>query len=647
PIVAGGTVAADDAWGSYVRLDGTAGAGITLRDDGKLSFEGGVTIDMWVYLEGPTGPAKGAELALKVGSFAWDLNNAKLNTTWLAFPAEPVFTDAPRQFKTFPVGGDTINGLMTVPRERWVRLTMAYDEALGAVTTQVGGTTDRFRYRYRGPERMRGDGKSPIVLLQGVGPCRVGAVRVDVGRPRLGIAPTLEVYANNLPYRGKVMLTFDHVDPELPLPLEATLVWENPGGEAATAKVVTLSSHAKADVMLDLPAWKNALHTLTVHVTAGGRGVTSKTFRVASVKPAGPVRVEADRSLSRDGKKFFPLMVYHARPADFPLLREIGFNVVFNDFTIRHQVKGADRAGYARLLRESLDAAKRDDLLLLAAANAYYNRLHSIPAAKGHAGLLGWYGADEPWGDLTRLVESYNTIKMLEPDGPVVIIQNNYSRLQETAMGADIVGTDPYPVPNVSLRAVADATRAARSAVSGQKPVWTVLPQYDIPKHEPKLPTRAELRCMVWIAAIHGADGLGLFTWDDRTPDAATGKVGGWYTKEHPERVEVLRSVVGELRSLEVVLLAPAAEKAVTVAPANPAVHAAVRVGPGGKRWLLIASDSRRAEEVTVSLGDGTAGAAGCLADGGERAAITFEGGACRVALPALAAGVYELPATK
>ncbi|HSI36927.1 MAG TPA: hypothetical protein VK986_25295, partial [Tepidisphaeraceae bacterium] len=100
PAVTGGTVVADEQFGACLKLSGEANAGITLKDDGKLSFEGGLTIDMWVYLEGPTGPARGAQLALKAGSFAWDLNNGKLNTTWLAFPAEPVFTDAPRQFKT-------------------------------------------------------------------------------------------------------------------------------------------------------------------------------------------------------------------------------------------------------------------------------------------------------------------------------------------------------------------------------------------------------------------------------------------------------------------------------------------------------------------------------------------------------------------
>ena len=47
------------------------------------------------------------------------------------------------------------------------------------------------------------------------------------------------------------------------------------------------------------------------------------------------------------------------------------------------------------------------------------------------------------------------------PDLPVVVVQNNYSRLQDTAMGADVLGVDPYPVPNVSLRAVPDATKAA------------------------------------------------------------------------------------------------------------------------------------------------------------------------------------------
>lgn len=633
PVVAGGMIIKDDLLGACLKLGDGDKNGITVKDDGKISFAGGVTLDAWIYLEEPP-PVKGTSFALKVGSFSWDIVKGKLNTAWLVFPSEEIFCTTPKQFKYFPVGGDMINGLMHVPLKKWVRLTVAYDEALGAVTTRIDGMSDRQRYRYRGPERLQCDGRSAFTLLQGFKNCRVGALRLNTGRPHL-VAPSLEVYVNQLPFQDRMLLTFDHIDSDLPLPIEITIVWEKASGEAATLQTFTLDSHAKKDLPLDLPTWKNSLHTIMVNATAAGRAVFAKNFRIASVKPTGPIMIGDDRTLAKDGKKFFPFMVYHSMPEDFPLLAELGFNVLLNNFNLR-QHAGQDVPAYSTLLTQSLDAAQKNNLLLWVVANSDYNSLFAIPVAKAHPAALGWYGADEPWGDLTRLTESYNTIKMLEPNLPVLIVQNNYSRLQETAMGADIIGVDPYPIPNVSLRMVVDATRAAIRAVSGRKPVWTILPQY-----ETKIPTRDELRCMSWLAIISGADGVGFFDWDERLKNPQTGALKGWYTKEHPEQVENLRVVLKELRALEHVLLAPRASSQPTLQPANLALHFAVKK-TNGKRYLLIASDSRRAEEATLNLEGATDGEARCLADGHSNTNLHIHNGELLIKLPPLGAAVYE-----
>ena len=261
--------------------------------------------------------------------------------------------------------------------------------------------------------------------------------------------------------------------------------------------------------------------------------------------------------------------------------------------------------------------------------------LHTLAAAKDHPATLLWYGDDEPWGDITRLHESYNTIKLLDPHLPVLIVQNNYSRLQDTAPAADILATDPYPVPNVSLRAVADATQSATRAVAGRKPVWTVLPQYG-----GKVPTREELRCMAWVAIASGANGLGFFAWDERARDPQTGALKGWFTPEHPEQIEDLRAVLEELRSLEPVLLAPPAAQKPTMQPANPALHALIKEADG-KRWLILANDSRRAEAAELLLpGDGK-GAVKSLIGGVPE--LMIRDGNAAIQVPPLGVAVYQL----
>lgn len=134
PVVSGGSIVEDPVMGTCLKLGAGDKNGISIKDDGKINFEDGMTLDAWVCFDDPI-PDKGASLALKVGSFSWDLLKGKLNTAWLVFPSEEIFTTAPAQFKYYPVGGDTINGLMNVPLKKWTRLTMSYDEALGKVTT--------------------------------------------------------------------------------------------------------------------------------------------------------------------------------------------------------------------------------------------------------------------------------------------------------------------------------------------------------------------------------------------------------------------------------------------------------------------------------------------------------------------------------
>jgi len=635
PAVTGGTFMDDPAWGPCLRFGGDDRNGITLKDDGKLNFEGGVRIDAWVHFEEPP-PQKGTAFAMKVGSFFWDIAKEKLNTAWMVFPSEPVLTLTPQQFKYYPVGGDMINGLMNVPLKKWVRLTVAYDEALGVVSTSIDGMTDRLRYRYRGPQRLQCDGKSPITLLQGFKNFRLGALRINTGRPQTG-APPMEVYANALPYKDQVMLTIDHIDPSLPLPVEFVVIWEKASGSADTVSTFSLKSHTRTDVFIDAPTWKNSLHTIMVNATAAGQAVLSRNFRVANVKPAGGTMIHADHTLSKDGKPFFPLLMYHAVPEEFPMLKELGFNIVFNDFNLNREVPN-NPAEYSALLNRSLDAAQKSGLHFITATNSTFNKLYTIPVAKAHPAMLLWYGADEPWGDLTRLAESYNTIKMLEPNLPVLIVQNNYSRLQDTAPGADILATDPYPVPNVSLRAVVDATESCIKAVSGQKPVWTIIPQYLT-----KVPTREELRCMAWLAVASGANGLGFFDWDERTKDPKTGELKGWHTKEHPEQVEDLRVVLGELRAFEHVLLMPKAASQPVFTPRNLALHAMVKES-GSRRFLIIANDSRYPEEGVLAFSGIMNGIAKSVGPWEARSSLEIRNGKVQVKIPALGVAMFELP---
>lgn len=627
--VKGATIEAEERFGTCLRL---GESGITVKDDGAFNFEGGMTLEAWVRFD-DSALEKGATFAVKVGSFAIDLSKGKLTPVWMIFPTEEIATTTPQQFKYYPVGGDTINGLMDIPRGRWTKLTVSYDEALGAVTTLIDGLVDRHRYRYRGPERLQSDGKSPLVLFGGCKGARVASIRLTRGTPDVQ-PPTMESYLNALPYRGQMMLTLDHIDPRLPLPIDVAVIGEKASGASTTLQTLTLDSHARRDLVFDAPTWLNSIHTVMVNAASGGRQFFSRSLRTANVKPAGRVMLHEDHTMSRDGRKFFPLMIYHAMPEHFPLMKELGFDIVLNDFNL-NRTHRSDREAYAKDLARCLDAAQQSGLGLLVSANSAFGKLFTIPVAKDHPALVGWYGADEPWGDLTRLHESYNAIKLLASDAPVLIVQNNYSRLQDTAPACDILATDPYPIPNVSLRGVVDATQASIRAVAGRKPVWTVLPQYGA-----KIPTREELRCMVWLAIASGANGLGIFAWDERLRDPATGELKGWFTPGHDEQIADLRAVLGEVRRFEPMLLAKSQPQPSFTKP-NPALHVLIKEADG-KRWLIAANDSRRAEDATFKV-DGVSSAKRLDDQASSSTTISFADGSTALHMEPLGVAVWEL----
>ena len=142
---------------------------------------------------------------------------------------------------------------------------------------------------------------------------------------------------------------------------------------------------------------------------------------------------------------------------------------------------------------------------------------------------------------------------------------------------------------------------------------------------------------MAYLAIISGANGLGIYAWDDRKD-----KKTGWYTKEHPDDAKVLRTVIQELKHLEQILLIPNSAKKAQVTPLNNSLHAAVKEA-GGKKYLFVANDSRQAEEGVLTV-EGVSDATGaCLPADNGCSAIRFREGRLPLKLAPLEAVVYEI----
>ena len=138
-----------------------------------------------------------------------------------------------------------------------------------------------------------------------------------------------------------------------------------------------------------------------------------------------------------------------------------------------------------------------------------------VSRLKNEPGLLAWYLADEPegCGDTPELLrKAYLAIKEIDPNHPVCICTNVPGMLQKYRGCADVIGADPYPIPDHDLTLVADWTEAAVTAAkkNGQA-VW-MTPQgfgfKEIGLGVGRAPTDDEFTCMLATCFIHGAKGI-------------------------------------------------------------------------------------------------------------------------------------------
>jgi len=232
---------------------------------------------------------------------------------------------------------------------------------------------------------------------------------------------------------------------------------------------------------------------------------------------------------------FFPIGIYEATLEGLPEIRAAGFNAIQN------------YNSSPEFLRQLAGAAARHGLKVLATLG------QDQPAISrelgGHPGILGFYLEDEPEG---RSVppESLGGLKQrLQKDHPGVLTAVAMVRprlVAEYRQAADVFLLDPYPVPRMPMTWLSDTLEEAARHVSRER-LWAVIQAFGGPPHLeggwPRLPTYLEMRCLTYLALVHGAHGLFYLNYPEvRADDRA------W---------EGLKKIVGQLRQLRTWLVVP------------------------------------------------------------------------------------------
>lgn len=296
-----------------------------------------------------------------------------------------------------------------------------------------------------------------------------------------------------------------------------------------------------------------------------------------------------------NGKPFFPIVMYDVPidPDSLKMLREHGFNVL------------SARAEDADLLRK----------------HGFYTAAHGISTAGLKLdGVLFGVGMDSPalyWKDdlLKKSQDDLMKMRKLFPNRPIFhaigywedepagVFSNKVpakDRYEELVKILDVSAPYLYPLPHQPVRSVGEAMARANAASAGRKPLLPVL-QLFVWKPEDRYPSPAELKCMAYLSLIHGADGIGYYSYN-----YVTGKTGTNIAREQPELWRSVKAINAEVKQIGEFLFDSVPDPAIKVTARESAVdwRAATK---GGTTVLLLANTSSEPRRVNVQWSSNSA----------------------------------------
>ncbi len=141
---------------------------------------------------------------------------------------------------------------------------------------------------------------------------------------------------------------------------------------------------------------------------------------------------------------------------------------------------------------------------------------------KENKNLFGYAIMDEPFANMSpetakeMLRLSYKTIRDIDPDHPIYLVEITEGLYGEAMRYCDIFFPDIYPA-GTALGKKSDylaslTEKAVELGVKNKKPVYVLHQAY---KYEGWTPSGAELRNLIWRGALSGAKGFGYYCFDN------------------------------------------------------------------------------------------------------------------------------------
>jgi hypothetical protein len=377
---------------------------------------------------------------------------------------------------------------------------------------------------------------------------------------------------------------------------------------------------------IDAPVRPLPAGALTLTATlkgADGAAVATREWPLRKLTPdeVGKLSVYIDEHNNAivDGKPFFPLGFYGSGSASQAAeIADSPFNCLLD--------YGTNRKPKAEMLAY-LDMLDEKGLKLVYCLNDVYptatyyegqswegvegNEAIAeavVKAYRDHPALLAWYLNDErPKSMAPAMREYYERIRHADPNHPCYIVLCNMAELSYFVDTTDVMGVDPYPIPQSPATRVSDWMEWANAATRGHMPTWLVPQAFAWYQHHPagsdraripteedlrtgRAPTYEEARCMTYLALAHGAKGLIYWCYYNMRVLPQYEEMWGW-----------MKRIGEEVKTLSPVLLSPEDLGPVASDPSPITIHTKLKRCTG-RLYLIAVNAASEPCEVTFEL---------------------------------------------
>lgn len=361
---------------------------------------------------------------------------------------------------------------------------------------------------------------------------------------------------------------------------------------------------------------------LSVSVLVFALFVRAALFAQTASVALPPIETAASDEKGRivvNGKPFFPILLYSV-PTDPESLKRIhdhGFNMVT---VAKAEEADAARAAGMYAAAHGRKIEKFDSILLAIGMDSPVLNLKP-PLLENLKADLEKTRAQIPNRPVMHAIGYW----LDEPAGVIAGTLPPPEKYESVVQTIEVSAPYLYPVPYQPIRSVGEAVGRAAAASGGKKPLLPILQIFKWTADD-RYPTAAELRCMVSLSLIHGATGIGFYSYRH-----VTGKKGVTFAEENPDVWNSLKAITSDLAQIGPFLLDAKSDATVTLKERGSGVEFRA-VSRGGSRLILLANPADTAREVTLEF---TSAPDGVLKTIGHGTDVAIRDGIAKVKLDA------------